>query len=333
MTQSTSKTEDTSKNQSCSGGCFKWGCAFPTLSILVLVLFSKIVFGVLSFYLDVPVHTLVSCATHGIDVRKVTPIKKKTVMLPGNVPLEMVWVPAGTYTTSDYKQALKKRYSHSKTPPLKSYQITISHGFWMGRYEFTQKQWAAVMNEKAQHAYCPDCPKEWVSWHRVQNCLDALNEITGESFRLPTSAEWEHAYRAGTSTRFYWGDDWDQHTWFLWDDYIFSNESSCRGKEHPVGKKLPNSWGLYDMAGNASEWCQDTYYSQKDLDEAVAIDPVGAEMEIRRAIRSIGRGCWEGGSSAEANYVGATFPDDSHHGFRLVLAELNQSAGWKDTAQ
>ena len=323
MTQSTSKTEDTGKKRSCLGGCFKWGCLLPTLSILVLALFATMPFGILSFCLDVPVGTLVTCAIHGIDVRTVAPIKKKTVMLPGGVPLELVWVPAGTFTTNDLALSDDEPATPAEHIPKRTCEITISRGFWIGRYEFTQKQWAAVLNEKAQYAYYPDCPIEWVSWHRVQNCLDVLNEMTGEAFRLPTSAEWEHAYRAGTTTRFYWGNQPDSKHLYMYKYFVKNSSYSCLTAE-PVGIRLPNAWGVYDMAGNVKEWCQDGFYELMELD-CPAVDPVGPGMRIERTVRG----------NHSANSARAVLPNKerSLRGFRVVLPEKVPLSERKDTAQ
>ncbi len=310
MTQSTSKTEDTSKNQSCSGGCFKWGCLFPILSILVLVLFAKIVFGVLSFCLDVPAHTLASCAKHGIDMRTVVPIKKKTVMLPGMVPLELVWVPAGTFTTN----ALGTRLYNASVPATCT--ITISQGFWMGQYEFTRKQWRAVLQEKCKRRYA-NYPVRDVSWNEVQEFISTLNEVAGENFRLPTSAEWEYAYRAGTTTPFYWGDEEDYDHIYLKKDfeYTWDYPSNQHRVVERVGRYLPNTWGLYDMAGNVSEWCQDGFYELMELD-CPAIDPIGPGMSTKRMLRS---------GYYSANSVSSELPTESayYYGFRVLLPEKN----------
>ena len=324
MTQSTSKTGDTSKTQSCSGGCFKWGCGFSILSILLLALFAAIGVSILSFSLDVPVRTLLLCAKHGINVRTVAPIKKKTVMLPGRVPLELVWVPAGTFTTNDLALPDDEPATPAQLIPKKTCEITISRGFWIGRYEFTQKQWAAVLNEKAQYAYYPDCPKEWVSWQRVQNCLDVLNEMTGEAFRLPTSAEWEHAYRAGTTTRFYWGDQPDSKHLYMYK-YFEKNSSYRCLVAGPVGMSLPNAWGLYDMAGNVEEWCQDGFYELMELD-CPAVDPVGPGMRIERTVR----GNHSANSAQGAPRTGKEW--NCMRGFRVVLPEKVPLAERKDTA-
>jgi len=94
-----------------------------------------------------------------------------------------------------------------------------------------------------------------VSWHDATHYCKWLSEQTGHNYRLPTEAEWEYTCRAGTTTRWSFADDEKELDKYAW--YIKNSDS----KIHPVGKKLPNPWGLYDMHGNVLEWCQDDWVS------------------------------------------------------------------------
>jgi formylglycine-generating enzyme required for sulfatase activity len=140
------------------------------------------------------------------------------------------------------------------------HRVTIAEPFYLGKYEVTQEQWQAVMNNTPgihkgpQFPGSAQYPVENVSWTYVQNFLARLNEKVGDhKFRLPTEAEWEYACRAGTTNTFsFGGDDAEAgtHAWF---------SANANGQPHPVGAKLPNAWGFYDMHGNVWEWCDDIY--------------------------------------------------------------------------
>ena len=130
--------------------------------------------------------------------------------------------------------------------------VSIPSGFSLGTCEVTQRQWEAVMGYNPSLFKQPDHPVEKVAWIEVQTFLRKLNELEGtDRYCLPTEAEWEYACRAGTTSPFYWGAEFDP-------DCAWCRENSD-GTTHPVGSAKPNDWGFYDMAGNVSEWCADIY--------------------------------------------------------------------------
>jgi formylglycine-generating enzyme required for sulfatase activity len=124
--------------------------------------------------------------------------------------------------------------------------------FAIGKYPVTQEQYQAVMENNPSHFQGnPQNPVESVSYDDAQAFCEKLGQITGKIYRLPTEAEWESACRAGTTTKYYFGDDANQLEDYAW----YSGNSE--GTTHPVGLKLPNAWGLYDIYGNVWEWCID----------------------------------------------------------------------------
>lgn len=163
-------------------------------------------------------------------------------------------IPAGMITLRDDR---KKQ----------SWTVTISP-FWLAKYPVTQALYFQLMGENPSHFKAPDCPVENVSWIDAAKFCNKLSESAGlqncyklesehqtcafvesaNGYRLPTEAEWEYACKAGTGMIRY--GSLDEIAWFK-DN---SNQMS-----QPVGKKMPNQWGLHDMLGNVWEWCSDYY--------------------------------------------------------------------------
>ncbi len=171
------------------------------------------------------------------------------------------------------------------------HRVTISRAFYMQTTEVTQGQWQAVMGNNPSHfSSCGnDCPIENVSWNDVQEFIGKLNSREGTNkFRLPTEAEWEYAARAGTETRFFWGNQDDCSR----ANYGNGGSSECKGtnpgKTMKVGSFAPNPWGLYDMHGNVWEWVQDWYGSYSSGSVA---GPAGPSSGSGRVVRG---GSWGG---------------------------------------
>ncbi len=222
----------------------------------------------------------------------------------------------------------------------KQHRVTLSEGFYMGRYEVTQAQWKAVMGENpSSFKNCgSNCPVESVSWNDVQKFIKKLNAKSGKAYRLPTEAEWEYACRAGSTKALYNGPiqilgknnapALDPIAWYGGNSgvsYAGAYDSSGwsekqydhnRAGTHPVGKKEPNAWGLYDMIGNVWEWCQDWY---GDYPDGAVVDPEGAGTGSGRVIRG---GGWDSyARHCRSAYRGYDSPSNrrDYSGFRLVL--------------
>lgn len=166
--------------------------------------------------------------------------------------MQFVCIPAGSFSMGS---SSSESGHESNEGPV--HTVTIQ-SFEMMTTEVTQGMWQEVMGNNPSY-FTGDLnrPVEKVSWDDCQEFVDAMNDLDPDhEYRLPTESEWEYACRAGTTTRFYWGND-PGHT--LVDEYEWYQENSGN-TTHPVGQKFPNAWGLYDMGGNVLEWCQDYWH-------------------------------------------------------------------------
>ncbi len=178
-----------------------------------------------------------------------------TILLPGGATIDMVRIPAGSFEMGSPDTESGRKPNESPTHPQ-----TIEEPFYLGRYELTQEQWESVMETRPWKGkqYVKDQPHHpavYISWNAAQAFIARLNAFAGDSlYRLPTEAEWEYACRAGTNARWSSGNAEDSlgaHAWY--------RKNLARRFARIVGRKRPNSWGLYDMHGNVWEWVQDGY--------------------------------------------------------------------------
>ena len=261
-----------------------------------------------------------------------------------NYSIDMILISSGTFTMGS-PDTETGRYTDGREGP--QHQVTISKDFYLGKYEVTQGQWENVIggvnpwpgsSPSSEHGQSSSHPAYWISWediNKVDGFLDKLNETSGcdtsvlptdtgtryhptnvpsGCYRLPTESEWEYSARAGTTTRFSFGDDED---YSLLGNYAWYNANSD-GKSHPVGGKLVNPWGLYDMYGNVVEFNYDRYdfYTSSSKIDPSGPGPSSGSSRVARGgswragdlgLRSAGR---YGYSPTNRNYDG--------FGFRLV---------------
>jgi formylglycine-generating enzyme required for sulfatase activity len=234
------------------------------------------------------------------------------VMIEPVTNMSFVYVPAGNFMMGDTLGV----GSEDEKPV---HNVTIANGFWMGMYEVTQAEWQAVMNSNPSFTpACPTCPVERVSWDEVQTFLTTLNAMTEKTFRLPSEAEWEYAARSGGENQKYSGTSDDallgDYAWF------YDNGYDVNGlRTYPVGTKIPNGLGIYDMSGNVWEWVEDDFHNSYTGAPADG----SAWVDSPRGLYRIYRG---GGWASGPNYVRSALrqnysdPAESNidRGFRLA---------------
>jgi formylglycine-generating enzyme required for sulfatase activity len=236
--------------------------------------------------------------------------KPKTITLDlgGDVTMKLALIPAGKFLMGSPKTEADRKDSEG---PQR--QVTISKPFYMGVTEVTQLQYGRIVGRNPSKFKGPELPVERVSWNAASLYCAGITRLTGRGVRLPSEAQWEYACRAGSKTRFCFGDaekDFAAHGW---------SKTNSGAKTHPVGRKKPNAFGLYDMHGNVWEWCRD-WYDEKFYAAAKDVDPEQTKGSKYRVLRG---GSWSSNlskSRAASRYKFS--PDNSfvHRiGFRVVI--------------
>jgi formylglycine-generating enzyme required for sulfatase activity len=227
--------------------------------------------------------------------------------LGNGVTMKLVLIPAGKFTMGSPDSEQGRRDSEGP-----QHEVIITKPFYMGATEVTQAQYEAVMGKNPSEFKGATNPVENVSWNDAAEFCKKLSEKTRQAVRLPTEAEREYACRAGSKTRFSFGDSDSDLGDYAW---VAGNSG---GKAHLVGQKKPNAWGLYDMHGNVTEWCADWHGSYSS---GPSTDPQGAGSGRFRVARG---GSWyleDPGNfrCADRNRDLAPTYRNSHLGFRCAM--------------
>jgi formylglycine-generating enzyme required for sulfatase activity len=218
--------------------------------------------------------------------------------------MEFVFVPGGCF-----QMGSNSGYSDEK--PV--HEVCLN-GYWIGKYEVTQVQWRKIMGSNpSKFKSGKDYPVETVSGHDAQQYISKLKQLSGNSFSLPTEAQWEYAARSGGRNQKYaGGNNADSVAWY---------DSNSGGKTHRVGTKSPNGLDLYDMSGNVWEWCEDVY-DKKAYSKHSRNNPLVTSGSNSRVLRG---GSWRDDPRDVRAAFRHRFSADlrrSRVGFRLCLSRV-----------
>lgn len=225
------------------------------------------------------------------------------------------WVPAGTFMMGSPMREMGRFDDEGPR-----HEVTISGGYWLAETPCTQALWVAVMGENPSEFKGTDRPVEGVSWEDCQRFLKRINDMVPElGARLPTEAKWERACRAGTTHATWVGElnlERDGVRAPVLDVIAWYHDNWK--KTHPVAKKQPNPYGIYDMLGNVREWCEDWYAS---YDAAHGVDPLGPATGSYRVARG---GSWYDYARqvrAASRFASAPSHRFGYLGFRIACSQ------------
>lgn len=209
---------------------------------------------------DAPPQTNLAAA---VDVPKEISLK-----VTDKITLKAVLIPAGKFLMGGPETDPNHYYDECP-----QHEVTLTESFYLGIYDVTEEQYEAVMGRNPSPTKGATNPVENVTWADSVEFCRKLSETSGRTVRLPTEAQWEYACRAGTTTRFSFGDDEAQLAEYGW----YQDNSGLQS--HPVGQKKPNPWGLYDMHGNVFQWVADTRAIVATYGSALPVtDPQGPKQ-------------------------------------------------------
>ena len=187
-------------------------------------------------------------------------IKPTMVRILNSLSIDMVKIPNKNYEIGKYPVTVAE-YMHFVNDVKKHYPRWLEEGS-----QYNIKTGTSDLYKKMQNLEDPNAPIVGISWHDAVAYCIWLSEKTGNNYRLPREAEWEYSCRAGTKTKWSFVDnekELEEYAWYRDNSYDLGEKHKNYGIQE-VGKKLQNTWGLYDMHGNIWEWCEDWHDSDKD---------------------------------------------------------------------
>jgi|GEM_PF-1541016 len=228
-------------------------------------------------------------ATTVLKVIQAKPDTEGNITVEG---IEFVFVEGGTFkmgsqntdpSAPNYGVASEGSHFNANQTPI--HNVTLSD-YYIGKYTITQAQWEAVMGSNPSKNIGANNPVEYVSYTLAAEFVEKINQLTGKTFRLPTEAEWEYAARGGNKSQgflYSGGNTWEAFANFI---PVADNATRNASRTTPVGSKLPNELGIYDMSGNLYEWCSDYFAPYTATDK---VNPTGPATGDRRVMRG---GSW-----------------------------------------
>lgn len=244
----------------------------------------------------------------------------RPVQVTNSIGMRLALIPAGEFQMGSPDSDADA--AHDEKP---QHLVRITKPFYLGVTEVTQEQYERVMGVNPSSFKGAQLPVESVSWEDAMEFCRRLSALSSERsagrvYRLPTEAEWEYACRAGSKTKWSFGDDESllkEHAWYS-DN---SNKTT-----QPVGQKRPNAWGLHDMHGNVLEWCSDWW--QRKYSNATVTDPTGPgpdsnRMKVFRSGQSYNLTKFTRSASRAGLTAGAGLPGGS--GFRIAFNPKDDS--------
>ena len=265
---------------------------------LLLVLMCLCLFGCSKALVKEPTEPVLTAA----------PVEGESFSIP-DINLDMLWCKPGKFMMGSPKDEKGREGNEAQ------HEVTLTKGFYLGKYEVTQEQWEKVMGSSPSYFKGATLPVEKVSWEDAMKFCEKLTQMEkaagrlpeGYAYTLPTEAQWEYACRAGTTTAYSFGDKITPKQ---------ANFDRNVGETTVVGTYSANAWGFHDLHGNVREWCSDWY---GDYPSGSVSDPFGPSDGSRRVVRG-GSWFYFGGdllSAGRDRY--APGGRDGRLGFRLSL--------------